>query len=223
MNAIAVLVIACPCALGLATPTAIMVGTGRGASLGVLIKNAESLEHACKIQTIVFDKTGTLTLGKPAVTDIQTLSNVDEQTLLKLIASLENKSEHPLSAALVAEAKSRLINLANVDSFESKTGYGVIGTVDGKSVVVGSETMVRDLSIDISSAERFAVEFSRQGKTSIFAAIDGRLAGVVAVADTINPTSKKAVEELKRMDLEVVMLTGDNPSSAQMIAAQVEH
>ena len=221
MNAIAVLVIACPCALGLATPTAIMVGTGRGASLGVLIKNAESLEHACKIQTIVFDKTGTLTLGKPAVTDIQTLSNVDEQTLLKLIASLENKSEHPLSAALVAEAKSRFINLANVDSFESKTGYGVIGTVNGTSVVVGSETMVRDLSIDISSAERFAVEFSRQGKTPIFAAIDGRLAGVVAVADTINPTSKKVLEELKRMDLEIVMLTGDNPSTAQMIAAQV--
>ena len=221
INSIAVLVIACPCALGLATPTAIMVGTGKGASLGILIKNAESLERACKIQTIVFDKTGTITLGKPSVTDIKTLSTIDEQTLLRWTASLENKSEHPLSAAIVREAKNRSIVLVDVDSFQSKTGYGVTGKVNGTSLIVGSETMMRDLSIDISTAEIYAAEFSKEGKTPVFAAFDGKLAGIIAVADTINPTSKKAVEELKRMGLEIVMLTGDNPGTAQNIAAQV--
>jgi P-type Cu+ transporter len=222
INSIAVLVIACPCALGLATPTAIMVGTGKGASLGVLIKNAESLERACGVQTIVFDKTGTITVGKPSVTDIKIFGNKDEQTLLRIIASLENKSEHPLSAAIVEEAKNRSLSLLNVETFQSKTGYGVTGKVNGTAVVVGSEQMMRDLSIDILSAENIVAEFSEQGKTPVFAVIDGMLAGILAISDTMNPTSHMAVEELKRMGLEVVMLTGDNPSTAKMIAAQVE-
>ena len=220
INSIAVLVIACPCALGLATPTAIMVGTGKGASLGVLIKNAESLERACSVQFIVFDKTGTITLGNPSVTDIKTFGGFDEQFLLKVVASLENKSEHPLSTAIVHEAKNRSITLLEADSFQSKTGYGVIGSISGKQLIAGSEILLRDLSIDVSSAEKFTAEFSKQGKTTVFAAIDGKLAGILAVAETINPTSKKAVVELKRMGLEVVMLTGDNPATAQIIAAQ---
>jgi P-type Cu+ transporter len=220
INSIAVLVIACPCALGLATPTAIMVGTGKGASLGVLIKNAESLERACSVQIVVFDKTGTITLGNPSVTDIKTFGGIDEQYLLKFVASLENKSEHPLSTAIVHEAKNRSITLLEADSFESKTGYGVIGSVSGKQLIAGSEILLRDSSVDISSSEKFTTEFSEQGKTPVFAAIDGKLAGIIAVADTINPTSNKAVEELKRIGLEVVMLTGDNPGTAQRIAGQ---
>jgi P-type Cu+ transporter len=221
LNSIAVLVISCPCALGLATPTAVIVGTGKGASHGVLIKNAESLERACKIRTMVFDKTGTITLGKPSVTDMISFGGSEEKRLLGLIASLENKSEHPLSAALVDYAKKRSIDLLEVDAFQSITGYGVSGTINGKSIIVGSETMMRNSSIDISSAGSFTAEFSNQGKTSVFAAIDGILAGVIALADTINPTSQKAVEDLKQMGLDVVMLTGDNPTTAQMIAAQV--
>jgi Cu+-exporting ATPase len=220
INSIAVLVIACPCALGLATPTAIMVGTGIGASLGVLIKNAESLERACSVQTMVFDKTGTITLGKPSVTDIKTFGSMDEQSLLKFAASLENKSEHPLSTALVKEAKNRSITLVEADSFQSKTGYGVTGTVSGSSVVAGSEELVKSLSLDLSPAGKIAAEFSGQGKTSVYIAVDGKLAGIIAVADTMNPTSKKAVEDLKRLGLEVVMLTGDNPGTAQIIAGQ---
>jgi P-type Cu+ transporter len=221
INSIAVLVIACPCALGLATPTAIMVGTGKGASLGVLIKNAESLERACKIQTIVFDKTGTITLGKPSITDIKTLGSLDEETMLRLIASLENKSEHPLSTAIVDEAKNRSITLVDVDSFQSKTGYGVTGNANGKRVIVGNEAMLKDFSIDISPARKIAADISEQGKTLVFAAIDGVLVGIIAIADKMNSTSQKAIEELKRMGLEVVMLTGDNPRTAQMIAAKV--
>ena len=220
INAIAVLVIACPCALGLATPTAIMVGTGKGASFGVLIKNAESLERACSVQTIVFDKTGTITLGQPSVTDIKTFGGMDEQSLLKFAASLENKSEHPISTALVKEAKNRSITLVEADSFQSKTGYGVLGTVNGSSIAAGSEALIQSLSLDISSAGKIASEFSDQGKTPVYIALDGKFAGIIAVADTMNPTSKKAVEDLKQMGLEVVMLTGDNPGTAQRIAAQ---
>jgi P-type Cu+ transporter len=221
INAIAVLVIACPCALGLATPTAIMVGTGKGASLGVLIKNAESLERACKIQTIVFDKTGTITLGKPSVTDIKLVSSIDEHTFLKLTASLENKSEHPLSIAIVNEAKHRSITLVDVASFESKTGFGIMGRVNGQSIMVGSETMMSDRAINISSAQSVTAEYSSQGKTSVFVVIDEMLAGIIALADTMNPTSKKAVEDLKHMGLEPVLLTGDNPQTAQMVSTQV--
>jgi Cu+-exporting ATPase len=221
MSAVAVLVIACPCALGLATPTAIMVGTGRGASLGVLIKNAESLERAHKINTIVFDKTGTITSGKPSVTDIQLFGGITEQLLLQLTASLENKSEHPLGAAIVEAAKNRSIALVKVDSFQSLTGFGVAGSVNGRITAVGNEKMMSDLSIDISSAANSIAGFSGQGKTPILVAIEEKLMGVIAVADTIHSTSKEAVVQLKEMGIEVVMLTGDNSRTANAIAHEV--
>ena len=220
MNAIAVLVIACPCALGLATPTAIMVGMGRGASLGVLIKNADGLERAHKINTIVFDKTGTITIGKPSVTDIQLFGGITEQSLMQLSASLENKSEHPLGVAIVEAAENRSITLAEVDSFQSLTGFGVMGSVGGQRTAVGNEKMISDLSIDISSAVKAIANFSEQGKTPILVAVEGKLMGVIAVADTIHSTSKEVVVQLKEMGIEVMMLTGDNYCTAHAIATQ---
>ena len=220
MNAIAVLVIACPCALGLATPTAIMVGTGRGASLGVLIRNAESLERAHKINTIVFDKTGTITSGTPSVTDIQGYNDTDEQTIIRLAASLEKKSEHPLGEAIVREAANRSLSLDEIDSFHSHTGFGVEGTVKGRKATIGSEKMMRDASIDISPASGAILRFSEQGKTLILVAVDGRLIGLIAVADTLRPSSNKTAMELKEMGFELVLLTGDNSRTAHAIAAQ---
>jgi Cu+-exporting ATPase len=220
MNAIAVLVIACPCALGLATPTAIMVSTGRGASLGVLIKNAESLERAHKINTIVFDKTGTITSGTPSVTDIQGFNGADEVTVLRLAASLEKKSEHPLAEAIVREAQKRSLVLDEADSFHSHTGFGVEGTVNGHKSVVGSEKMMRDASIDISPASVAILQFSGQGKTLILGAADGRLIGLIAIADTLRPALNKTAAELKEMGFELVLLTGDNSRTAHAIAAQ---
>jgi Cu+-exporting ATPase len=220
MNAIAVLVIACPCALGLATPTAIMVGTGRGASLGVLIKNAESLERAHKINTIVFDKTGTITSGTPSVTDIQGFGGTDEETVLRLAASLEKKSEHPLGDAVVREAVKRSLVLDETDSFHSQTGFGVEGIVNGRKTAIGSEKMMRDASIDISTASNAILRFSEQGKTLILVAADRRLVGIIAVADTLRPASNKTVAELKEMGFELVLLTGDNSRTAHVIAAQ---
>jgi P-type Cu+ transporter len=220
MNAIAVLVIACPCALGLATPTAIMVGTGRGALLGVLIKNAESLERAHKINTIVFDKTGTITSGTPSVTDIQGFNDADEQTVLRLAASLEKKSEHPLGEAIVQEAQNRFLVLDETDSFQSHTGFGIEGTVNGRKAAVGSEKMMRDASIDIAPASGAILRFSEQGKTPILVAADGKLIGMIAVADTLRPASNKTVAELKEMGFELVLLTGDNSRTAHAIAAQ---
>jgi len=221
MNAIAVLVIACPCALGLATPTAIMVGTGRGASLGVLIKNAESLERAHKINTIVFDKTGTITSGTPSVTDIQSFNEANEQTVLRLAASLENKSEHPLGAAIVREAKNRSLVLDETDSFQSQTGFGVEASVNGRKAFVGSEKMMRDASIDIAPASYAILRFSEQGKTPVLVAADGKLIGIIAVADTLRPESNKTVAELKEMGFDLVLLTGDNSRTTHAIAAQV--
>jgi P-type Cu+ transporter len=220
MNAIAVLVIACPCALGLATPTAIMVGTGRGASLGVLIKNAESLERAHKINTIVFDKTGTITSGTPSVTDIQGFNGTDEQAVLRLAASLEKKSEHPLGTAIVREAKNRSLVLEEADSFHSHTGFGVEGTVNGRKAAVGSEKMMRDASIDTAPALSAILRISEQGKTPILVAADGKLIGMIAVADTLRPASNKTAAELKEMGFELVLLTGDNSRTAHAIAAQ---
>jgi len=220
MNAVAVLVIACPCALGLATPTAIMVGTGRGASLGVLIKNAESLERAHKINTIVFDKTGTITSGKPSVTDIQGLNGTDEEAVLKLAAALEKRSEHPLGEAIVRESKFHSFVLDETDSFQSHTGFGVEGTVYGLKVLLGSEKMMKDVSIDTSIAVSDLIRFSNQGKTPILVAVDGKLAGIIAVADTLQQLSKETVAELKAMGFEIVLLTGDNSRTANAIALQ---
>ncbi|HOV99707.1 MAG TPA: heavy metal translocating P-type ATPase [Bacteroidota bacterium] len=221
INAIAVLVIACPCALGLATPTAIIVGTGKGASIGILIKNVESLERAHQVNTIVFDKTGTITVGKPSVTDIKILDNIDEQEFLQIAASLENKSEHPIAKAIVEEAKKRSLQLLDIQDFQSSIGFGVKGKVDNYSVAIGSEKMMREMSLDLAKAEDFISAFSEQGKTSILVMIDSKLKGIIAVADSIQPTAKEAVSKLKEMGIEIVMMTGDHAKVAQSIARQV--
>lgn len=221
IHSIAVLVIACPCALGLATPTAIMVGTGKGATIGILIRNAESLERAYKVQTIVLDKTGTITIGKPSVTDILPLNDQSEQSLLQIAASVEKKSEHPFAAAIVEAAKNVSLALSEVGSFQSQTGFGVIGNVEGRSLVVGSEAMMRDWSIGLSKVEKTVADLSEQGKTLVFIAVDGNLAGIIAITDTILQESPHAIGTMKEMGLEVVMLTGDNSYTARAIAKQV--
>ncbi|MBI3788362.1 MAG: copper-translocating P-type ATPase, partial [Ignavibacteriales bacterium] len=221
INFIAVLIIACPCALGLATPTAIIVGTGRGASMGVLIKNAQSLERAHKIKTVVFDKTGTITKGKPSVTDVVTFNGVSEQTLLQQTASLEYKSEHPLGKAIVEKAQEQGLTLGDVESFQSLTGFGVTAVVNGDAVAGGNNALMREYSIETTEAETHAVKFSDNGKTSIYIAINGKLAGLIAIADTVQQTSAEAMRQLRAMGIETVMLTGDNKRTAQAIAAQV--
>ena len=221
INAIAVLVIACPCALGLATPTAILVGIGKGASVGILIRNAESLERAYRIQTVVLDKTGTLTRGKPVVTDIFPLNNVNENLLLQCIASLENRSEHPLASAIVEEAKKRSVELVAVDAFQSHTGFGITGNVGGKSVVIGNEQMMKENSIDLRNTEKYIANLSNQDKSLMFIALDGKLAGLITLADVVHPESQIVVTKLKDMGLEVVMITGDNPKAAHVIASQL--
>jgi len=220
INFIAVLIIACPCALGLATPTAIMVGTGLAASRGILIKNAESLERAHKVQTVVLDKTGTVTEGKPSVTDVLPLNGSDERLLLQQVASVENRSEHPLARAIVDAARERGILPGVVESFQSKTGLGVEGRVDGQRVLVGSLPLMNEYSVATTEAEPQVADLSKAGKTLAFVAIDQMLAGVIGIADPIKPTSKDAVAALKRMGIEVDLITGDNVQTANAIASQ---
>ncbi|MDY6011929.1 heavy metal translocating P-type ATPase [Clostridium sp.] len=217
---ISVLVIACPCALGLATPTAIMVGTGKGAENGILIKSGVALEEAHKINTIVFDKTGTITEGKPKVTDIISAS-ISEDELLKLAAAAEKGSEHPLGEAIVKEAENRNINLPQIKTFNSIPGEGIITNIEGKDIVIGNRKIMDRNKIDITSIEAKAHELADSGKTPMFIAIDGTLAGIIAVADTVKENSKKAVKALHDMGIEVVMLTGDNEKTAKSIAKQV--
>ncbi len=218
INFIAVLIIACPCALGLATPTAIMVGTGLGATRGILIKNAESLERAHQIQTVVLDKTGTVTEGKPSVTDVIRLNEYDEIEMLRQSASLEKRSEHSLGQAIVEYAAGRAIPLSEVESFQSHTGLGATAVVNGNAIAVGNPTMMKEWSINIDSAGSAAERLSKEGKTPIFVAINGMLAGIIAVADTIKPSSLDAVKKLRAMGLDVVMITGDNRRTAEAIA-----
>ena len=241
INFIAVLVIACPCALGLATPTAIMVGTGLGASNGILIKNAESLERAHKINTVVLDKTGTITTGEPSVTDViifkesklgyskssKDQDTVDEENLIRITASIENKSEHPLGKAIVDYAKQKNISLGNVEEFNSLTGYGLTGVVDGHSVAIGNLSMIQKTistgevpPAKNDEAEEVSNRLSQEGKTPIFIMISNELRGVIAVADTIQSTSKEAIEKLKNMSIEVIMITGDNERTANAIAEE---
>ena len=217
---ISVLVIACPCALGLATPTAIMVGTGKGAENGVLIKSGVALEEAHKINTIVFDKTGTITEGKPKVTDIISAS-IKEDELLKFAAAAEKGSEHPLGEAIVKEAENRNIELPQIKTFNSIPGEGIITNIEGKDIVIGNRKIMDRSKIDISNIEAKAHNLADSGKTPMFIAIDGALAGIIAVADTVKENSKKAVEALHNMGIEVVMLTGDNEKTAKAIAKQV--
>lgn len=218
VNFIAVLIIACPCALGLATPTAIMVGTGRGANLGILIKNADSLERAHRIHTIVLDKTGTITEGKPTVTDVVAFDGFDDETVLKHAASLERKSEHPLGQAIVEYASRRNVTIVETEAFQSLTGFGVAGVIDGLPVAVGNPALLKEYAIHVNGKEDALARFAAEGKTPILVAIDAKPAGIIAIADTIKPTSREAIERMKQIGLEVVMITGDNERTAQAIA-----
>ena len=218
---IAVLVIACPCALGLATPTAIMVGTGKGAEHGILIKSSEALQLAKEVDTVVFDKTGTLTEGKISVTDIMTFNNLSEEVLLQLAASVEYLSEHPLGLAIVDEAKNRNLDLLEVKDFSSLTGLGISSMVDGKSVLIGNEKLMVENNISTKDSVEKAEKYASEGKTPLFIAVDSELAGIIAVADQIKASSLETVEKLHSLGLEVVMLTGDNKKTAQVIAEQL--
>ena len=218
---IAVLVIACPCALGLATPTAIMVGTGKGAEHGILIKSSEALQLAKEVDTVVFDKTGTLTEGKISVTDIMTFNNLSEEVLLQLAASVEYLSEHPLGLAIVDEAKNRNLELLEVKDFSSLTGLGISSMVDGKSVLIGNEKLMLENNIVTKDSVEKAEKYASEGKTPLFIAVDSELAGIIAVADQIKASSLETVEKLHSLGLEVVMLTGDNKKTAEVIAEQL--
>lgn len=218
----AVIVIACPCALGLATPTAIMVGTGKGAENGILVKGGEPLEMACKVNAIVFDKTGTLTKGKPEVTDILALGEKDEDDILQITASLEKLSEHPLAEAIYTYAGEEGIDLDEVKNFKAIPGHGVQGEINGVVYYFGNRKMMIDIAgVDILSANIKIESLESAGKTAMMLGIQGELIGVVAVADTVKPTSKEAVERLTKLGIEVYMITGDNERTARAIAAQV--
>lgn len=222
VNAVAVLIIACPCALGLATPMSIMVGVGRGAQEGILVKNAEALERLEKITTLVVDKTGTLTEGRPKLIDILPAAGVDAKELLSFAASLEQSSEHPLAAAIVEGAKEKGLVLAAVEDFRSVTAGGVVGNVDGRKVIVGKANFLRDEKITgLALLEDSAVKLQKEGKTVIFVALDGELAGIVAVADPIKSTTHEAVRELHALGLKLIMLTGDNRKTADAVAKQL--
>ena len=217
---IAVLVIACPCALGLATPTAIMVGTGKGAENGILIKSGVALEGAHKINTVVFDKTGTITEGKPKVTDIVT-KGLSEDELLRYASSAEKGSEHPLGEAIVVAGVERGLELFEITSFKSVPGEGIVTLINDKNILIGNNKLMKNNNIDITSVENDVKSLASQGKTPMYMAIDGDLAGVIAVADTLKANSKKAVEALHKLGIEVVMLTGDNEKTSQAIAKEV--
>ena len=218
---IAVLIIACPCALGLATPTAIMVGTGRGAEQGVLIKSGEALETAHRIDTVVLDKTGTLTRGQPSVTDVVALDGFRAADVLRSAGSAEWGSEHPLGEAIVRRATEQAVELTRPDWFGAVPGHGIAATVGGRTILVGNPQMLRDRQISLAGAEAAGRGLARKGKTPVYVAVDGKLAGIVAVADTLKAHSRDIVQALRRMGLDVVMLTGDNRVTAQAIATQL--
>ncbi|HEX9937484.1 MAG TPA: heavy metal translocating P-type ATPase [Longimicrobium sp.] len=220
VNFVSVLIIACPCALGLATPTAIMVGTGKGAESGVLIKGGESLETAHRVDTVVLDKTGTLTQGRPELTDVVPADGFDADELLRLVASAERGSEHPVGEAVVRGAQARGLALAHATGFQALAGHGIEATVDGRAVLIGNAKLLRDRGIGVADAETRAAELADAGKTPTFAAVNGRYAGIVAVADTLKPESKEAVATLRGMGLQVVMITGDNRRTAEAVAKQ---
>ena len=218
---IAVLVIACPCALGLATPTAIMVGTGKGAENGILIKGGEALETTHKINTIVFDKTGTITEGKPVVTDIITANNITEDELLKIAASAEKSSEHPLGEAIVRNCEEKNLGFYKVDKFMAIPGYGIEVIIENKDVLLGNIKLMKDKSIDIENLDIESDKLACEGKTPMYIAINNKIAGIIAVADILKENSAKAIKKLHEMGIEVAMITGDNKKTAQAIASQV--
>jgi len=218
---VSVLIIACPCALGLATPTAIMVGTGRGAEHGILIKGGEALETAHKLTAIILDKTGTITQGKPALTDVRALPGTTEADLVRLAASAERRSEHPLAAAIVEGAKARGLTLAEPTAFKAVVGNGIEATVDGRAILIGKRALLADRGIDTSALDTLAGELAATGKTPMYAAIDGKPAGLIAVADRVKRESKAAIEQMQKMGLRVAMITGDNAKTAAAVAKEV--
>ena len=224
VNAVAVLIIACPCALGLATPMSIMVGVGRGAKEGVLIKNAEVLETMEKIDTLIVDKTGTLTEGRPRLTEIEISpkTTFDADQLLSLTAAVENNSEHPLATAIVKGAKDRNLELSSVEDFDSITGGGVIGTVEGRAILVGNQKLLREKEVsNVDSMTDRTVELQNQGRTVMFVAVDGSFAGLIAVSDPIKQTTAAAIKQLHELNIKVAMLTGDNERTAKAVADQL--
>jgi Cu+-exporting ATPase len=221
INAVAVLIIACPCALGLATPMSIMVATGKGATTGVLFKSAEAIEVLRKVDTLVVDKTGTLTLGKPQLVSVASAGGVDESTLLRLAASLERGSEHPLAAAIVAGATQRNVQLANAEAFESVTGKGVTGRVDGKRIALGNRPLLEDLGVPVEHVLQRADELRQQGQTVMFVAVEGALAGLIGVADPIKDTTPEAIRQLHDEQIRIVMMTGDSRLTAETVAKKL--
>ncbi|WP_272878404.1 heavy metal translocating P-type ATPase [Clostridium sp. Cult3] len=221
INAVAVLVIACPCALGLATPTAIMVGTGKGAENGILIKSGEHLERAHKMETIVLDKTGTITKGEPEVTDIISFKSLDKDELLRIAATVEKSSEHPLGQAIVRKGEEELLMITEAEDFAAIPGKGLKAIFEGKTIYIGNRKLMKEGGISIEIGEEELLRLESEGKTAMLVAIDGNLAGIIAVADQIKENSKKAIAGLKDMGLEVYMITGDNERTAKAIAKQV--
>jgi Cu+-exporting ATPase len=215
LNAVAVLIIACPCALGLATPMSIMVATGKAASYGVLFKNAEAIEVMRKIDTIVVDKTGTLTEGKPKLQTVITSNGIDEQALLRFAASIERNSEHPLAAAIVSGARDRGVKLVDTAAFDSLTGKGVVGEVDGRRVALGNRSLLDELEIDLGALGTQAETLRANGQTVMFVAVDGKAAGLLGVADPIKKTTPAAVKQLHAEGIRIVMLTGDSRTQAE--------
>lgn len=221
VTAMTVLIIACPCALGLATPISIMVGVGKAAEKGILIRNGDALQQAGKLTTIVLDKTGTVTEGKPAVTEIVATEGSDENTLLKMGASIEAGSEHPLASAIVEFANEKELTLIKTESFEAITGHGVKGLLDGQTILFGNARLMKNNDVDISSLEAKAVNLSTQGRTSMFLSANGALQGIIAVADPIKKDSVEAIKRLHDLGMKIVMLTGDNQQTAEAVAKQV--
>ncbi|NLW39598.1 MAG: copper-translocating P-type ATPase [Tissierellia bacterium] len=221
INAVAVLVIACPCALGLATPTAIMVGTGKGAEKGILIKSGEHLERTHNMEAIVLDKTGTITKGEPEVTDIITLDSMEEDQLLRIAATVEKVSEHPLGQAIVRKGEERLLMITEPDTFMAIPGKGLKASLEGKEIYIGNRKLMQEANIQIAEIEEDLSRLEEEGKTAMMVGIDGKISGIIAVADSIKDNSKEAIEELKNMGLDVYMLTGDNERTAKAIAKSV--
>jgi Cu+-exporting ATPase len=221
INAVAVLIIACPCALGLATPMSIMVATGKGASVGVLFRNAEAIEILRKVDTLVVDKTGTLTEGKPRIVSIGAMPALDERTVLRLAATLERGSEHPLAGAIVEGAEERGISLASAEAFESVTGQGVKGQVDGRDVGLGTSVLMERMGASASSLAGRAESLRREGQTVMFVAVDGELAGLIGVADPIKRGTPEAIRALHDEGVRIVMLTGDSQTTARAVAGKL--
>ncbi len=223
VNAVAVLIIACPCALGLATPISIMVGTGRGATAGVLIKNAEALEIMEKVDTLVVDKTGTLTEGKPKLVTVTPSDGFTEQEVLRLAASLERGSEHPLAGAIVQGAQDKGVELAKVDDFQSVTGKGVTGKVDGRDVALGNLALMQDMGVEPGDLLQKADGLRAEGQTVMFLSVDGKAAGLIGVADPIKDSTPEAIRQLHAEGIRIVMLTGDSRRTAEAVAAKLGH